>query len=140
METRANYIMVGCFVLLLAFGLLGFVLWLAQFQFEEEYARYDIVFESSVTGLNEGSPVRYRGVRVGEVLSVDLDPDRPTAIRVTLEVQERTPVRADSVATLELEGRSEEHTSELQSLMRISYAVFCLKKTKTQIKTNATKL
>src|SRR3546814_8994061 len=28
--------------------------------------------------------------------------------------------------------RSEEHTSELQSLMRISYAVFCLKKTKTK--------
>src|SRR3546814_9555894 len=28
-------------------------------------------------------------------------------------------------------GRSEEHTSELQSLMRISYAVFCLKKKKT---------
>src|SRR3546814_10853067 len=31
--------------------------------------------------------------------------------------------------------RSEEHTSELQSLMRISYAVFCLKKKKTNIKT-----
>src|SRR3546814_9442498 len=31
-------------------------------------------------------------------------------------------------------GRSEEHTSELQSLMRISYAVFCLKKKKTTIK------
>src|SRR3546814_5111513 len=31
-------------------------------------------------------------------------------------------------------SRSEEHTSELQSLMRISYAVFCLKKQKTQIK------
>src|SRR3546814_9435339 len=30
------------------------------------------------------------------------------------------------------EQRSEEHTSELQSLMRISYAVFCLKKKKTQ--------
>src|SRR3546814_10187987 len=33
-------------------------------------------------------------------------------------------------------GRSEEHTSELQSLMRISYAVFCLKKTKTRAQTN----
>src|SRR3546814_7362997 len=34
-------------------------------------------------------------------------------------------------------GRSEEHTSELQSLMRISYAVFCLKKKKTkQVKKN----
>src|SRR3546814_5614479 len=32
-----------------------------------------------------------------------------------------------------LSGRSEEHTSELQSLMRISYAVFCLKKKKTKI-------
>jgi phospholipid/cholesterol/gamma-HCH transport system substrate-binding protein len=104
METRANYIMVGSFVLLLAFGLLGFVLWLAKFQFEQEFARYDIVFDSAVTGLNEGSPVRYRGVRVGEVISVDLDPDRPTAIRATIEVQKRTPVRADSVATLELEG------------------------------------
>src|SRR3546814_4951620 len=31
------------------------------------------------------------------------------------------------------EGRSEEHTSELQSLMRISYAVFCLKKKKNKI-------
>src|SRR3546814_7052967 len=33
-------------------------------------------------------------------------------------------------------GRSEEHTSELQSLMRISYAVFCLKKKKTMKKTS----
>src|SRR3546814_6116734 len=32
---------------------------------------------------------------------------------------------------LRVQGRSEEHTSELQSLMRISYAVFCLKKKKT---------
>src|SRR3546814_3925094 len=33
-----------------------------------------------------------------------------------------------------IEARSEEHTSELQSLMRTSYAVFCLKKKKHQIK------
>src|SRR3546814_2915986 len=33
--------------------------------------------------------------------------------------------------SLYLDGRSEEHTSELQSLMRISYAVFCLKKQNT---------
>src|SRR3546814_4266953 len=35
----------------------------------------------------------------------------------------------------EVDGRSEEHTSELQSLMRISYAVFCLKKKKKNNKT-----
>src|SRR3546814_10586230 len=35
------------------------------------------------------------------------------------------------LADLKIQARSEEHTSELQSLMRISYAVFCLKKKKT---------
>src|SRR3546814_8848935 len=40
---------------------------------------------------------------------------------------ERWAPEADAVSEL---GRSEEHTSELQSLMRISYAVFCLKKKK----------
>src|SRR3546814_7348503 len=39
---------------------------------------------------------------------------------------------AAGVATLLAKDRSEEHTSELQSLMRISYAVFCLKKKKNQ--------
>src|SRR3546814_3829889 len=38
------------------------------------------------------------------------------------------PPPAHFSATAGLAGRSEEHTSELQSLMRISYAVFCLKK------------
>src|SRR3546814_8373713 len=53
-----------------------------------------------------------------------------------------TGIRASSEAALDAKrnanaivdsvSRSEEHTSELQSLMRISYAVFCLKKKKTQ--------
>src|SRR3546814_10737963 len=44
--------------------------------------------------------------------------------------------RYDAQAALD-QSRSEEHTSELQSLMRISYAVFCLKKKKKK-KTNST--
>src|SRR3546814_3208290 len=39
---------------------------------------------------------------------------------------------------IEVPDRSEEHTSELQSLMRISYAVFCLKKTTNNTKKNNT--
>src|SRR3546814_9643140 len=42
--------------------------------------------------------------------------------------------RARRVGAVEREERSEEHTSELQSLMRISYAVFCLKKKKPKRK------
>src|SRR3546814_5720240 len=46
-----------------------------------------------------------------------------------VEQQERElGVFFDTIITATCTGRSEEHTSELQSLMRISYAVFCLKK------------
>src|SRR3546814_10075849 len=44
--------------------------------------------------------------------------------------------RALGEGILESGGRSEEHTSELQSLMRISYAVFCLKQKKKHIQLN----
>src|SRR3546814_3053584 len=46
-----------------------------------------------------------------------------------------TPVIGRSVASCK-QARSEEHTSELQSLMRISYAVFCLKKKKQRTTTS----
>src|SRR3546814_3984834 len=52
-------------------------------------------------------------------------------------------VRHAGYAFLNRFGRSEEHTSELQSLMRISYAVFCLKKkmyTSRQLRSNTTRL
>src|SRR3546814_4163102 len=44
----------------------------------------------------------------------------------------RVQLQAEPQFRMQPEDRSEEHTSELQSLMRISYAVFCLKKKKTK--------
>ena len=104
METRANYLMVGAFVVALAVGLLVFVLWLAKFQFDTEFARYDIIYKGSVTGLRIGSPVRYSGVRVGEVTAMSLDGNQPDQVLVVIEVDAMTPVRSDSIATLEIEG------------------------------------
>src|SRR3546814_10792821 len=48
----------------------------------------------------------------------------------------RAPAAPTRFRTDCADGRSEEHTSELQSLMRISYAVFCLKKKKETYKTS----
>jgi phospholipid/cholesterol/gamma-HCH transport system substrate-binding protein len=104
METRANYLMVGSFVLALAVGLVVFVLWLAKFQFDTEFARYDIVYKGSVTGLRIGSPVRYSGVQVGEVIDISLNGDQPDQVLITIEIDGKTPVRSDSIATLEIEG------------------------------------
>src|SRR3546814_3328326 len=51
---------------------------------------------------------------------------KPRTIRIKLEIDVNPPAGSGEDATYL--DRSEEHTSELQSLMRISYAVFCLKK------------
>jgi len=104
METRASYLLVGTFVLTFVAGLVVFVIWLAKFQFDTEFARFDIYFKGSVTGLSQASPVRYSGVRIGEVIDISLLPDRPDEVRVTIETDSKAPVRADTVATLELEG------------------------------------
>ncbi len=104
METRASYLLVGGFVLTLAAGLVVFVLWLAKFQFDVQFAHYDIHYSGSVTGLKVGSPVRYRGVGVGEVIHVGLDAARPDRVTVTIEVESDTPVSSDTVATMEIEG------------------------------------
>src|SRR3546814_5958272 len=50
--------------------------------------------------------------------------------RLGCQHRDRLGERHDALAVLAEGARSEEHTSELQSLMRISYAVFCLKKKK----------
>src|SRR3546814_8938187 len=59
------------------------------------------------------------------------------SFRKSSSVSDRIGTRSDSVSRRmpapSARARSEEHTSELQSLMRISYAVFCLKKKKEQI-------
>src|SRR3546814_7016872 len=59
---------------------------------------------------------------------------RPTGVRHTLPAGTLGPHRimGTAVDSLYSRHRSEEHTSELQSLMRISYAVFCLKKKKNR--------
>src|SRR3546814_6327675 len=62
-----------------------------------------------------------------------------TPISAKLVANLITSAGADRVLTLELHARSEEHTSELQSLMRISYAVFCLNNKNTKCKTQQTK-
>src|SRR3546814_7883744 len=66
--------------------------------------------------------------------------DRKTLKRINKLIEEVRRSPFDGIGKPEslkenLSGRSEEHTSELQSLMRISYAVFCLKKKTTNIAT-----
>lgn len=104
METRANHFLVGLFVLTL-FAAIGFVgLWFARANLGEERTVFHTYFRGSVTGLSIGSTVRYRGVPVGTVADIEIDPANVERIRVTLALRRGTPVKTDTVASLQPQG------------------------------------
>ncbi len=103
METRANFVLIGAFTLFGILGSLGFFLWLAKVEVDQQYAYYDVLFPD-VSGLGDAGDVRYNGLPVGQVVRLSLDPIDPSKVRVRLEVDAKTPVKTDTIATLELQG------------------------------------
>ncbi len=103
METRANYALIGAFVVLATVAVLGFVLWLGNSQFRQDFKAYDIVFEGPVS-LEEGSSVRYIGIKVGEVSWVRIDRADTSKVRARIRIDRETPVREDSTASIQLAG------------------------------------
>ena len=91
METRSNYVMVGTVTLLLLFGTLLFIVWLAGLS-NKATKCYDIYFAQGVGGLNKGSNVSFSGVPVGQVSKISLLPNRPEFVWVRIEVDDQTPV------------------------------------------------
>ena len=57
METKANYVLIGAFVLLAAGALALFALWIAGNPLNRSFADYDVIFEGPVNGLTEGGEV-----------------------------------------------------------------------------------
>ncbi len=104
METRANYVLSGAFVLLAAAALMLFTLWIAGTPLNRSYDTYDVVFEGPVNGLIEGGEVRFNGIKVGEVTRLSLDRNDPNRVIARIRIDAETPVRTDSVAELNFLG------------------------------------
>jgi phospholipid/cholesterol/gamma-HCH transport system substrate-binding protein len=103
METRANYALIGAFVLLAAAAIVVFVLWIGESEFRRDYKAYDIVFAGPVS-LEDGAAVRYIGIKVGEVSTVRIDRADPSKVRARIRIDRETPIKQDSTASIQLAG------------------------------------
>lgn len=103
METRGNYVLIGAFTLLGIIAIVAVSVWFARIELDRQFAYYDIRF-TSVAGLSAASDVRFSGLPVGQVVDVALSPERDGTITVRVEVDAETPVRTDSIATIEAQG------------------------------------
>lgn len=104
METRASYLLVGAFALIVMAGFVISVVWMAGANLREDVAYYDIHFDGSVTGLKPGNTVRYRGIPVGAVTEIAINPENVQQVRVMIEVPADTPIKKDTIAALEYQG------------------------------------
>ena len=104
MEPKGNYFLVGLFVAILGAAVLIGVLWLGKMDYRGVNDRYETYFRESVAGLSVDSTVKYRGVDVGRVKNIALNPDNPEEVRLTLDIAKGTPIKTDTVAVLETQG------------------------------------
>ncbi|TFG85375.1 MAG: MCE family protein, partial [Hyphomicrobiales bacterium] len=102
METKANYLMIGGFVLGVFVLAFIFVFWMTNLAGGGK--RYYIVFDGSVAGLTSGSSVGFNGIKVGEVQSLALDPADARKVQVLISVHADTPVRENSHANMQSLG------------------------------------
>lgn len=104
MEPDQKYATVGAFVLLTAVGLVLFGLWLSGSLADKDKACYLMRFDNSVAGLTQGSVITFRGVSVGQVQSIRINPQDDTQILVRAALDKRTPIKLSTYAKLKPQG------------------------------------
>ncbi|MEC6745012.1 MlaD family protein [Pseudomonas qingdaonensis] len=104
METRAHHVLIGLVTVLVVAGAMLFGLWLAKSSVDSTFKDYEVVFNEAVTGLSKGSAVQYSGIKVGDVISLRLDPNDPRRVLAQIRLSAETPIKQDTQAKLTLTG------------------------------------
>ena len=91
--------------MLLGATIIAAFLWLASGgALQKKADLYLAVLEESVAGLNINAPVKYNGVDVGKVQSIQLDPKNPERVQLIFAIVRGTPIKVDTVAVLKTQG------------------------------------
>lgn len=104
MEIRARYTLIGLFTLATVAAAFAFVYWLNHAGGLTQQTLYRARFDNSVSGLLKGSAVLFNGIRVGEVVALDLAADDPKQVTAMMSVDNTTPVRSDTKVGIEFQG------------------------------------
>jgi phospholipid/cholesterol/gamma-HCH transport system substrate-binding protein len=102
MENRAYSIAVGIFTLVLGIGMVLAYWWISGSQ--QARTNYTISSQFPVTGLSPEATVKYRGVDVGKVIGISLDPSRQTTILIDIGVTKTLRVTNGTYAELRQQG------------------------------------
>ena len=102
MENKAHALAAGAFVLGVLALIVGLVVWFTR----DDTVRniYQLTTRDPVSGLQPQAAVRFRGIAVGKVTSIDFDPKVKGNVRVRISVDQRVPLTTSTYATLSYQG------------------------------------
>ena len=105
MDSKVNFTLVGAFLFSFILALIGFTFWLGKYGMEsEKLDYYKVYLEESIAGLNVESSIKYKGLHVGVVKEIKINPNNSEQIEILLEVFGDIPIKKDTTAMLESQG------------------------------------
>jgi phospholipid/cholesterol/gamma-HCH transport system substrate-binding protein len=102
MENKSHAFFAGIFALVLGAAVVLSIFWLGGSR--EEMQQFVVVTKQNIGGLNPQAQVRYRGIRVGKVSDIRLDPDDFSNTLVSIEISSDVPLTTGTVARLNYQG------------------------------------
>ena len=103
MESEKRYFFEGLFIVVFTIAMAAAFVWLAKTGHRDDVV-YRIRFNESVAGLALGDPVKYEGVDVGNVKTMEIDGEDPATVMVGVALRKEAPVKTDTRATLRMKG------------------------------------
>jgi len=104
MEHRVRYLLLGLFVFGVGIAGVWFILWQGKYAQNDVYDYYKVNTAESVAGLNDKAPVKLRGVNVGEVERLFINPQNSEEVSIIIKIKSDTPIKTDTYALIEPQG------------------------------------
>jgi len=104
LNNKVNYTLVGILVLFGAALMIAFTYWLLKPTVDEDTQKYNILFDESILGLNIDAAVKYRGIDVGKVTRLRINPEDSEQVEVQVTILKSTPIKETTVAKLTSQG------------------------------------
>jgi len=104
MYSKVSYTVIGIFVMLFTAGIIFFAFWLGNTGFQEDYDLYLLRTKESVSGLSKDSGVKLKGVDIGTVSDIRVNPKNIEEVEITLKITKGIPIKEDMQGTISMFG------------------------------------
>ena len=104
MYSKVNYTIIGLFVILFVTGIILFAFWLGNKGVQNNYTLYLLRMQESVTGLSKDSGVKMKGVDIGSVSDISINPTNIEEVDILLKIRNYIPIKEDMKGVVKMYG------------------------------------